>query len=670
LNEPDSICTDSNGNLYITDTGNNIVRKITFKYTESGEQYIDTHSIVAGNMDLSTDPSIQLKAPTGICFDPNTQCIFVADSGKHVVRKIDPNGDVTIYAGKLNRAGYSGDGNLATSAQLNHPTGLYTDNNSNLFICDTYNHVIRKIDNNGIITLFAGTPQQHNTPITIDETFPTKSYLNSPSGVSGDKNGNIYIADTGNNRIRKVDINTGKISTFSTIESTPIHIAIDINNNIYVNDHDKNLHFYPNETPNEVAVGNAKPMNNLCLDMTTNSIYYITNNTVKLTSIKNSNDGISFDGNPTSIYDTNLNSNTNRNTVVLNSPQDMCIDAAGENIYIADTNNHVIRKMDSNGNISIFAGTFLTPTKVPVNSNLEKQPQTRSNYTSDPTVQNGMFRTQTTFNSPQGICCDNLGNIYIADTSNHVIRKIDSQGNVFTVAGSFNTADNTKFTFTSPTSVGVDTTGNLYVIAATYLNNDSTTQIIQINKQNDKPNIFASGTYVDFTKTKNTYNTANLMTDNVKIPFQPLKKLFISPTNDLYVTSAKFVYKITNKQVSIHKDYESTTGNLKGVFIDNKNNTYITDDILKIINTNSAKKYNVKSTQNWFDYDSVFVDGVVNIDSYGTKSTVQLTSNNTPATNAMFDTIVSCRVDKKGNIYALDAGNNVVYKIYNNTNTV
>ena len=665
LNKPDSICTDSNGNLYISDTGNNIVRKITFGTTDTEVSYINTHSIIAGSMDLSTDPSTQLNAPMGICFDPNTQSVFVADSGKHVVRKIGPSGDVTIYAGKLNSAGYSGDGNLATSAHLNNPTGLYVDNDSNLFVCDTYNHVIRKIENNGTITLFAGIPQRHNTPINDWEVFPTESYLNSPSGVSGDKNGNIYIADTGNSRVRKVDIKTGKISTFNVINSPPIHIAIDINNNIYVIDDDKKLHYYPNENTNEIAVGNTASMNNICLDTKTNAIYYITNNTIKLTNIKKS-DNTKFDGN-TSIYDTNLNVNTNRNTAVLNSPQDMCVDATGENIYIADTNNHVIRKMDSQGNISIFAGTFSTPTNVPL-SNQAKIPQTRSNYMSEPSVQDGIFRTQTTFNYPSGICCDNLGNIYVADTSNNVIRKIDSQGNVFTATGSFNPTNATNFTFTSPTSVGVDTTGKLYVIAANYSDKDSTTRIIQINKDGIS-SIFASGTDADFIKTNNTYNTANIIADGTKTAFQTLIKLFVSPTNDIYVTSKDYIYKISGETVSIYKNYTSSD-NLSNVFIDKKNNTYITDGTLKIINTNSTKKYNVKTTQNWFDYNSVFVGGTENLTSYGTKDDNKTTIDNTPATNAIFNKIVSSCLDKKGNIYVLDTGNNIIYKIYDNMNTV
>ena len=668
LNKPSWICTDSQGNLYISDTGNNIVRKVTFKNTDTDTQYIDTNSIIAGTMDLSTDATLQLNAPTGICFNPIQKCIFVADSGKHVVRKIGPNGDVTIYAGKLNNSGYSGNGNLATSAQLNNPTGLYVDKDGNLFIADTYNHVIRKIDNNGIITIFAGKPQLHDTP--KDGVLSTDSCLNSPSGVGGDNNGNIYIADTGNSSVRKVDIQSGKISTFTSQDSKPINVTVDDNNNIYVICDNKTFHYFSNGSTTEITVTGVASMSNMCLDALSNSIYYVDNNVVKLSSITTTSNSTTFSTSSV-IYDTNLPTNTNHNTVVLNSPQDMCIDAAGENIYIADTKNHVIRKVDSKGNISIFAGIFSTATTLPIDS-----PQTRENYLKNTTVQNGTFRTQTTFNSPQGICCDKQGNIYVADTSNNVIRKIDSQGNVFTDAGSYNESVTTLFRFTEPTSVGVDTNGILYVIASNYNGIDSTNKIIQIN--NGTTDIFASGTEDNFTKTNGTYNTTNVTVTNYVTAtitpksFETLKKIFISPTNDVYVTSTSYIYKISNNKVSIHKDYTSTnnTGTLRNVFIDNKNNTYITDGTLKIINTNNTKKYKVNTAQSNFDYNSVFTNTNDQLNTYGIMDSSKKTPNNTPSPNAIFNNIVSTCLDKKGNIYVLDAGNNILYKIYDNTNTV
>jgi len=664
LNKPNSICTDSQGNLYISDTDNNIVRKITFKNTDTTTpvQYIDTNSIIAGTMDLSTDVTLQLNAPKGICFDQTNNCIYVADSGKHVVRKINSNGDVTIYAGKLNSSGYAGNGNLATSAQLNNPTGLYVDKNGNLFIADTYNHVIRKIDNNGIITLFSGKPQQHDEP--KDVVLSTDSCLKSPLGVGGDNNGNIYIADTGNSSVRKVDVLTGKISTFTSPKSKPINVTIDDNNNIHVICEDKSLHYFSNGSTTETTVIGVASMSNMCLDALSNSIYYVTNNVIQLASITTTSGSTTF-STPTTIYDTNLPSNTNHNTVVLNSPQDMCIDAAGENIYIADTNNHVIRKVDSKGNISIFAGIFSTPTTLPIDSNNNQLPQTRVNYLSQPTVQNGIFRTQTTFNSPQGICCDSQGNIYVADTSNNVIRKIDSQGNVFTDAGSYNKDSTTLFNLTSPTSVGVDTSGNIYVF-----NTLNEIRVITNGIISDFARGMAESISLNDSKRFNTVKVSNEFV--VPAKFSTLKKIFISPTNDIYVTSTSYIYKISNGTVSIHKDYTSTTNKLSSVFIDKKNNTYITDGTLNIINTNKTKQYNVKRTQDWFDYNSVFTNTNDELNKYGTIITdySKITPNNTPSRNAIFNNIVSTCLDKKGNIYVLDAGANILYKIYDNTNTV
>ena len=665
LNKPSCICTDSQGNLYISDTGNNIVRKVTFKNTDTDTQYIDTNSIIAGTMDLSTDATLQLNAPTGICFDPIQKCIFVADSGKHVVRKIDPNGDVTIYAGKLNNSGYSGNGNLATSAQLNNPTGLYVDKDGNLFIADTYNHVIRKIDNNGIITLFAGKPQLHDTP--KDGVLSTDSCLNSPSGVGGDNNGNIYIADTSNSSVRKVDIQSGKISTFTSPNSKPINVTVDDNNNIHVICDDKTFHYFSNGSTTEITVTGVASMSNMCLDALSNSIYYVDNNVIQLASITKISNSTTF-STSSAIYDTNLPTNTNHNTVVLNSPQDMCIDAAGENIYIADTNNHVIRKVDSKGNISIFAGIFSTATTLPIDANNNQLVQTSENYLSNATVQNGTFRTQTTFNSPQGICCDNQGNIYVADTSNNVIRKIDSQGNVFTDASSYNPADTTLFSFINPNSIGVDTNGKLYLI----INSD---EIKVIN--NGIISTFARGMDEDIILNNNKYNTVKVSTEfSPTVAFSKLKKIFISPTNDVYVTgclsgtNTNCIYKISDDTVSIHKDYTSTNSTLSNVFIDNKNNTYITDGTLNIINTNKTKKYKVNTAQSNFDYNSVFTNTNEQLNTYGIVDNSKITPNNTPSRNAIFNNIVNTCLDKKGNIYVLDAGANILYKIYDNTNTV
>ena len=630
LNSPGAICKDPEGNIYVSDTGNNLVRKFTVKYTTNKTPYVDSMSILAGNMDLSSPEEERLNAPAGICFDPTTQCVFVADSGKHVIRKISASGTVSIYAGKLNDAGYSGDGNLATLAQLNNPTALYVDKDGVLFVADTLNHVIRKIDTAGIITLFAGNPQKANVPDNNkdDNVNPTDEYLsflNSPLGVAGDDLGNIYISDTGNRRIRKIGANTGWIGTVSfDLRYSPTNLFVDKDGNIYMDGVEQSysvLYVFYKDIGNpckEVRsisdysmVNKYLPQRNSTLGINSNKLYYVVGTKIIICDIiPPTGDNSASLENKTTIYDTNSTGDG-----VLKNPQDMCIDPAGENIYIADTDNHVIRKMDSRGNISIFAGTYATATKRPIGGS-----QTRSVYNSDSTVQNGIFRTQTTFNFPKGICCDANGNIFVADSGNNVIRKIDAQGTVTTEPASFDNRvqGSPTFYFTEPVSVAVDTNGILYVVSS------NSSKIFQIN------------------------NTASVFAD--KGTGTTLKKMFISPKNELYVTgttsAAGKVYKITNDTTPQFQDYMNGSVTLStalsSVFIDNQGKTYITDDNLKISN----------------DSKSIHT-------TYGTKtSTAVFDKNNIAAGNAHFTNIVSSVTDRRGNIFVLDAGKNTVCKIY------
>jgi len=647
LNSPGALCTDLEGNVYVSDTGNNLVRKLTIKYTQTTNQvpYVHSMSILAGNMDLTSPDEGRMKAPTGICFDPTTQCVFVADSGKHVIRKIDPTGIDSIYAGRLNDAGYSGDGNSATSAQLNNPTALYVNKDGVLFVADSYNHVIRKIDTAGIITLFAGNPQNANVPDNnkddnVSPTDTTVSFLNSPLGVAGDDLGNIYISDTGNRRIRKIDAKTGKITTVSLdLPCVPANLFVDKYGNIYINGDDTRLHVFHNLTvsasdPPFESSGNAT------LDATSTKLYYISK--INNNYIVNTRDIVQPTPNDqlTFVNATTLHNINSSGAGLFKNPQDMCIDPAGENIYIADTDNHVIRKMDSRGNISIFAGTYATATKRP-----NEESQTRSVYNSDSTVQNGIFRTQTTFNFPKGICCDANGNIFVADSGNNVIRKIDAQGAVTTEPASFDNRvqGSPTFYFTKPISVAVDTNGILYVVSS------NSSKIFQINN-----------------------NTTSDFAD--KGTGTALKKMFISPNNELYVTGtttgAGKVYKIISDE-NIN-DYAVTTDSVTSVFIDKQGNTYITDGNLIIQNRNKLKKYTVVNTTYYFDIKSVFTVPNNTKTSYGYKGTTAAATNenNIPLNNAQFTNIVRVVVDKRGNIFVLDAGKNTVFKIYNNTNTV
>jgi sugar lactone lactonase YvrE len=136
--------------------------------------------------------------------------ILISDCTNHRVRKIDSNGYIFTIAG-TGTAGYSGDNGQATSAQINGPNGLATDSSGNIYIGDRINQRIRKIDSNGVITTVAGNGQQGYSG---DNGPATSAQLNSPNGVTPDASGNMYITDRMNHIIRKVDAN-GIITTIA-----------------------------------------------------------------------------------------------------------------------------------------------------------------------------------------------------------------------------------------------------------------------------------------------------------------------------------------------------------------------------------------------------------------------------------------------------------------------
>ncbi|MDM8561479.1 NHL repeat-containing protein [Candidatus Parabeggiatoa sp. HSG14] len=234
---PYGVALDSQDNVYIADTNNRRIRKI------------DSNGIIttiAGNDDKATT---RLHGPYGIVVDSQGN-VYFSDFLAHRVYKINAKGIITVIAGD-DTGEYSGDNGLATGAQLNEPRGIAFDSKGNLYIADAGNHRIRMIDTDGIITTVAGdgTTIQSSSiggPIFSgayggDEGLATAAQLDSPSGIAIDKQGDLYITDTNNNRIRKVDTD-GIITTVASDElNQPIGIVIDNESNIYVADSKNHL---------------------------------------------------------------------------------------------------------------------------------------------------------------------------------------------------------------------------------------------------------------------------------------------------------------------------------------------------------------------------------------------------------------------------------------------
>lgn len=206
LNTPTGIALDASGNVYFADTMNNRIRKI------------DSNGIivtVAGNgvagfgEDGGIATAAQLNNPRGIAVD-TVGNLFVSDTQNHRIRKVNSSGIITTLAGS-GTAGYGGDGGAATAATINTPGGIAVDSSGNIYFADTKNHRIRRIAPNGIIATLAGTGVQN---FGGDGGPAGGAMLNTPTGVAVDRVGQVYIADYANYRIRRVDSN-GVINTIA-----------------------------------------------------------------------------------------------------------------------------------------------------------------------------------------------------------------------------------------------------------------------------------------------------------------------------------------------------------------------------------------------------------------------------------------------------------------------
>jgi sugar lactone lactonase YvrE len=207
LDSPQGLGLDTAGNLYIADTHNHRIRKLSL-LTGTLTTIAGTTSGFSG--DNAAAVAAQLNLPTALAIDASGN-IYLADTGNHRIRRISATtGIITTIAGTAAQ-GFSGEAGPATSASIDSPTGLALDAIGNLYLADTHNHRIRRIDaTTGIITTIAGT----GTPgYSGDATAGTTAALALPHGISIDASGNLYVADTENDRIRRIDATTGLITT-------------------------------------------------------------------------------------------------------------------------------------------------------------------------------------------------------------------------------------------------------------------------------------------------------------------------------------------------------------------------------------------------------------------------------------------------------------------------
>jgi len=204
LGVPYNVTTDALGNLYIVDSYNHRIRKVS---TSGIISTFAGNGVQGYTGDGGYATNAELNYPEGVAVDFKGN-VYIADSDNQRIRKVSANGIITTFAG-IGTRGMSGDGGVATNAQLGSPSGITTDTVGNLYISDAFNNNIRKVDANGIISTIAGNGTQGYSG---DGGLAINAALYSPTGVAVDYVGNIFIADLGNNRIRKISVNTTTIT--------------------------------------------------------------------------------------------------------------------------------------------------------------------------------------------------------------------------------------------------------------------------------------------------------------------------------------------------------------------------------------------------------------------------------------------------------------------------
>ncbi len=211
LNEPIAVAFDASGNMYVADYANCAIRKVS-----AGTRVITTVAGILGQCGYSGDggpaTSALLSSPWGIAFD-STGNLYLSDAGNNVIRKVSAaDGTISTVAGIQGESGYNGDGIPAAAAWLGYPLGLAFDSADNLYIADYQNNVVREVSaETGYISTVAGIPQIPGC--SGDDGPAINAGLGGPTGVALDPQGNLYIADYADHLIRQVLAGSGIIST-------------------------------------------------------------------------------------------------------------------------------------------------------------------------------------------------------------------------------------------------------------------------------------------------------------------------------------------------------------------------------------------------------------------------------------------------------------------------
>ncbi|MGB7720244.1 MAG: hypothetical protein WBL65_10115 [Bryobacteraceae bacterium] len=394
------IAIDRWGNLYLSDTGNHRVRKIS----TSGFITTLAGTGVAGfSGDGGPATAAQLNLPYGLAADL-AGYVYVADLNNDRVRRIGPDGVITTVAGNGIR-GSSGDGGAATSAPLLTPRNVVVDAAGNFYFSEFDGHRVRKVTPGGIISTVAGT----GVAGFSGDGFPAvNAQLDFPAGLAVDRLGALYIADSQNHRVRKI-LAGGIISTVlggspSTALGTPVAVAVDMAGTLYVADISyADVHSYTGAGAWTILPGLSAP-HDLALDLS--GVLYVADGTHIRNVVSGQMQTVAGDGYVHAIGDGGLATDA-----LLSQPSAIALNGAGS-LYIADTGTQRVRQVLPTGVIQTLAGTGVAGTAA-----------------------DNVVASAATLNSPMGIALDAAGDILIADTNNHRIRQVAADGRIHNLVG-------------------------------------------------------------------------------------------------------------------------------------------------------------------------------------------------------------------------------------------